>query len=382
MLALVDGVVCTGDEVLRDRAVLVGNGRIEDIVASSSVPAGVREVSVGGGFVAPGLVDLQVNGGGDVLLNDEPTVAGVRAIVAAHRRLGTTSVMPTLVSASNPSIEGAIDAVGGALAEEAPGLLGLHVEGPFISPERPGAHDPAQIRAMSSADAERLASLDAPTLVTLAPECVEPALVERLVAGGVVVSAGHSSAGPDDLDAAVGRGVRMVTHLYNAMSGIRAREPGLAGAALADDRVACGLIADGHHVAPAALSMALRCKPSGALFLVSDAMPPVGGRATRFTLDGREIEVRDGRCVAPDGGLAGSAASLAECVAHLVAGAGVEVPEALRMASTVPADVIGLGGEVGRLLPGRAADIVVVGERGELRLVMEAGQLARRSSCR
>ena len=214
---------------------------------------------------------------------------------------------------------------------------------------------------MTGADADLLCSLDAPTLVTLAPECVEPALVERLVAGGVVVSAGHSSATPADLSAAAARGVSLVTHLYNAMSGIRAREPGLAGAALAEDRVACGLIADGHHVAAGAAGDGAALQAAGrALPRVSDAMPPVGGSATRFALGGREIEVRDGRCVAPDGGLAGSAASLAECVAHLVTLGEVSVVDALRMASTVPADLIGVGGEFGRLVPGRVADLIVV----------------------
>ncbi len=376
VVALVGGAVCTGEEVLRDRAVVVADGCIEDIVSAEAVPAGARVVRVEG-LVAPGLVDLQVNGGGDVLLNDALTLDGVRAIVRAHRRLGTAGVMTTLVSASRACIEGAVGAVRAALAGGVAGLVGLHVEGPFISPERPGAHDPAQIRAMTGADAELLCSLDAPTLVTLAPECVEPALVERLLAGGVVVSAGHSSATPTDLSAAAARGVSLVTHLYNAMSGIRAREPGLAGAALAEDRVACGLIADGHHVAPAPLAMALRCKPPGGLFLVSDAMPPVGGSATRFALGGREIEVRDGRCVAPDGGLAGSAASLADCMAQLVTLGEVSVVDALRMASTVPADLIGVGGEFGRLVPGRVADLIVVDERGELRLVMAAGRIVR-----
>ena len=373
-VALVDAVVCTGDAVLAGHAVVVEDGRIASIVATEEAPGHVPAVAVDGAYVAPGLVDLQVNGGGDVLLNDEPSPEGVAAIVAAHRRLGSTGVMPTLISASGDTIDAAIEAVRAGLRDGLPGLLGLHVEGPFLAPEKAGIHDRRQLRSMTRADADRLASLDAPTLVTLAPERVEPSLIERLVEGGVHVAAGHSAAEPPDLEAAVGSGLRFVTHLFNAMSGIRARQPGLAGAALADDRVACGLIADGHHVASSAIRIALRCKPAGGLFLVSDAMPPVGGHRDGFRIAGRQITVRDGRCLSPDGVLAGSAAALADCVRHVV-GLGLAVPEALRMASTVPADLIGLGARVGRLAPGRAADLVVVGADGGLQRVMIAGRL-------
>jgi N-acetylglucosamine-6-phosphate deacetylase len=372
-VALVDAVVCTGDAVLVEHAVVVEDGSIAAIVPVDSVPRGVQTVAVDGAYVAPGLVDLQVNGGGDVLLNDAPTAEGVAAIVAAHRRLGSTGVMPTLISAPRETIGAALEAVRAGVRDRVPGLLGLHVEGPFLAPERAGIHDARQIRPMTGEDAELLASLDAPTLVTLAPERVDHRLLERLVAGGVHVAAGHSAAEPADLDVAARAGLRLVTHLFNAMSGIGARRPGLAGAALADDRVACGLIADGHHVSPAAIEIALRCKPPGGLFLVSDAMPAVGGSEERFAIGGTPITVRDGRCVSADGVLAGSAASLADCVRHLVR-LEVEVPDALRMASTIPADLVGLGDRVGRLAPGRVADLVVIGGDGGLRGVMLQGR--------
>jgi N-acetylglucosamine-6-phosphate deacetylase len=253
------------------------------------------------------------------------------------------------------------------------GCLGLHVEGPFIDAGHPGIHDPALIRPMTERDAGRLARLGARGLVTLAPERVEARHLARLARAGVHLAAGHSGAGPDALDGAVRAGLRLVTHLYNAMSPLRAREPGLTGAALADDRVACGLIADGHHVSEAAIRVALRCKPAGRLFLVSDAMPPVGSRIERFRLAGREISVRGGRCVAADGTLAGAAVPLAHGVRHL-ASLGVRVPEALRMASTVPADCIGAGGVAGRIAAGRLADLVVVDERGGVQRVILAGE--------
>jgi len=316
--AFTGGVVCTGDAVLAGHAVLVEDGRIAGVVRD--VPPGAEVLDVDGAFLAPGLVDLQVNGGGDVLLNDSPTPDGVARIVAAHRRLGSTTVMPTLVTSDDATIDAALAAVRDGLRAGLPGLLGLHLEGPFIDPGHPGVHDRAQIRAMTEADVRRLTSLGAPTIVTLAPEHVPPALIAALVAGGVHVAAGHSGAGPAELAAAVDAGASLVTHLYNAMSGLRAREPGLIGAALVEDRVACGLIADGYHVDAATLRLALRAKPRGRLFLVSDAMPPAGGRETRFMLAGEPIEVRDGRLVRSDGRLAGSTACLAECVANLAAG--------------------------------------------------------------
>jgi N-acetylglucosamine-6-phosphate deacetylase len=373
VLALVDAVVCTGDLVLPEHAVLIDGDQVSAVVPAGEVPSEAEAVALGGAYIAPGLVDLQVNGGGDLLLTDDPTPATLARIVNAHRRLGSTSVVPTLISSDGGTMEAAVAAARAAIGDRLPGCVGLHVEGPFLNPDEAGIHDPRQMRRMTAEDADLLASLNAPMIVTLAPERVEPSLVERLAAAGVVVSAGHSDAEEADLDAAVARGLRLVTHLYNAMSGLRARQPGLVGAALSDDRVACGLIADGHHVASSAIRVALRCKRPGGLFLVSDAMPPVGGRVTSFRIADVEIIVRDGRCLSTDGVLAGSAASLADCVHH-IARLRVPVPDALRMASTVPADLIGLGGEIGRIAPGRVADLVVVDAAGRVSRVMIAGR--------
>ena len=370
VLALAGGIVCTGDAVLPGHAVLVAGDRIADVVDVAHIPRDAERVELDGAFVAPGLVDLQVNGGGDVLLEDEPTAEGVAAIAAAHRALGTTALLPTLISPSNAAIAAAAAAVGAARAAGVPGVLGLHVEGPFLNPLHPGAHPPERLRPLTAGDAGLLAGLGVPTLVTLAPEVVAPELLARLAAAGLHLAAGHSAADAAALDRAVGHGLRLVTHLFNAMSGFRAREPGLIGAALADDRVACGLIADGRHVAEAALRVALRAKPPGKLFLVSDAMPPVGGRTATFRLGAAEVAAHDALRARP----VGSASPLAGGVRTLAA-LGVPVPEALRMASTVPADVLGLGGEVGRLRRGRRADVVVAGADGRLLRVMAGGRL-------
>jgi N-acetylglucosamine-6-phosphate deacetylase len=369
-IALTGATVCTGDAVLAGHAVLVEGRQVAGVVPERDVPAGAERLACDGAYLAPGLVDLQVNGGGGVLLDDDPTPGAVARIVAAHRRLGSTSVLPTLTSTPDAVLAAAVEAA----ATPVTGSLGLHVEGPFLDPAHAGIHDRALIRPMTGADAERLARLGPRGLVTLAPERVDPRSIARLARAGVHLAAGHSGAGPDALGAAVEAGLRLVTHLFNAMSGLRAREPGLAGAALADDRVACGLIADGHHVSDPAIRVALRCKPAGRLFLVSDAMPPVGSSDARFRLGGRDISVRAGRCVAADGTLAGAAVPLAHGVRHLV-GLGVPVPEALRMASTVPADLVGAGGAAGRIAAGRLADLVVVDERGSVERVIAAGEV-------
>ena len=241
VLALVGGIVCTGDAVLPGHAVLVegepDRGRRPRRATSRR---GAEVVELDGAFAAPGLVDLQVNGGGDVLLEDEPTAEGVAAIAAAHRALGTTALLPTLISPSNEAIAAAAAAVRAARDAGVPGVLGLHVEGPFLNPLHAGAHPPERLRPLTPDDADLLAGLGVPTLVTLAPEMVAPELLARLAAAGVHLAAGHSAADAAALDRAVGHGLRLVTHLFNAMSGFRARDPGLIGAALADDRVACG----------------------------------------------------------------------------------------------------------------------------------------------
>ena len=369
VLALVEGIVCTGDAVLPGHAVLLDGDRIAGVVPAAQVPRGAELVELDGAYLAPGLVDLQVNGGGDVLLEDAPGRRGRRdrrgPPLARHYAL-----LPTLISPDNATIAAAAAAVRAAHQAGVPGVLGLHVEGPYLTPHHRGAHPPARIRSLTAADAELLAGLGVPTLVTLAPEVVEPELLRRLAAAGVHLAAGHSGADAAALDRAVDGGLRLVTHLFNAMSGFRARDPGLIGAALADDRVACGVIADGRHVSATALRVALRAKPPGRLFLVSDAMPPVGGRRPAFPLGEAVVEPHDVRRAAP----VGSASPLAAGVATLVA-LGVAVPEALRMASTVPADLLGLGREAGRLEAGRRADLVVAGEDGRLQRVVAGGRL-------
>ncbi|HET9069403.1 MAG TPA: N-acetylglucosamine-6-phosphate deacetylase [Amaricoccus sp.] len=356
-------------------ALVVEAGRVAAILPPDEAPEGER-VPLAGGVLAPGFVDLQVNGGGGVMLNDHPTLDGIRTICAAHARLGTTGLLPTLITDTPEVTRAAVAAGLDAAAEGVPGFLGLHLEGPHLDPRRKGAHDPRLIRPMDTDDlaflveaAGRLPAL----VVTLAPASATPAQIRALAEAGAVVSLGHSEATAAEAAAAFAAGARMVTHLFNAMSQLGNREPGLVGAALDAEGVRAGLIADGVHVAPASMRAALAAKRgTDGIFLVTDAMAVAGTDLDAFTLNGRQILRRDGRLTLADGTLAGADLDFATAIRVLV-GAGVTLAGALRMATAVPAAAIGRD-DLGRLAPGGPADLVHLDDGLALRGVWRAGR--------
>ena len=357
--AVAADAVFDGEVLHRDHAVVVEDDSILRLIPAGNVPPSipVRRLPQGV-WLAPGFIDVQVNGGGDVLFNDAPTAHGIAAIVAAHRRFGTTTLLPTLITDTPDKMRAARDAVAAAMRHE-PGVLGIHFEGPFLSPERPGVHDPRLIRIP---DADDLDFLRQPgpgvTVVTLAPERVPADFVAALVKAGVRVCLGHSAASYDETRAALAEGLAGFTHLFNAMPPLLARAPGPAAAALEAASAWYGLIVDGVHVAPAMLCLALR--GAGRPMLVTDAMPPVGGRGSGFRLYGDEIAVAEGRCVRADGTLAGSALDMATAVGNCVRLLGLALPDALRLASAAPATFLGLENRLGFLKPGRRADMVAL----------------------
>lgn len=358
-LALAGTKLVTPDRVLEDRALLVADGGITGVVDDDAVPADHELIDLGGGWLMPGFIDTQVNGGGDVLFNDTPTVAGVRAIAEAHRRFGTTGLLPTLISDDPDVVEAALRAVDQAIQQGVPGVLGIHVEGPHLNPEKRGIHDASKFTLLTDDVIDRLTRpISGIRLVTIAPELAPPGAIRRLVQGGVVVSAGHSMAGYSDTRAALLEGLSAFTHLFNAMTQLGSREPGMVGAALEDRSSRFGLIVDGLHVHAATLRLALAARGVDGAMLVTDAMPPVGGVAARFMLMGREIRVEDGTCRGPDGTLAGSALSMAQAVRNAWDWLGLSIAEVSRMASANPASLLGLGHRLGALLPGHRADLV------------------------
>jgi len=351
--------VFDGMVVHRNAAVVIADGHVAGIVPRSDLPPAMTVRTLpDGAWLAPGFIDLQVNGGGDVLFNDAPTQASITAIAAAHRKFGTTGLLPTFISDTPDKTSDAIAAVA-MLVDRNPSVLGIHLEGPFLSPEKPGVHDPRVLRAPT---AEDLKTLTRPRkgamLVTLAPEQVPDGFIRQLTAAGIRVSLGHSMATYTEARAAMAEGATGVTHLFNAMRPLASREGGLIAAALESPDAWFGMIVDGIHVDPAMLRLALR----GAAhpMLVTDAMPPVGGTRPSFTLAGEEITVRDGRCVRRDGALAGALLDMSAAVRNCVRLLGLPLEAALRLASSHPADFIGLGHVLDRLAPHYRADMVAL----------------------
>ena len=363
--ALVNGRVLHDGALVEGLAVIVDGDRIAHVVGHDDARvAGATRHDLGGNLLLPGFIDTQVNGGGGVLFNDAPSVATIRAIGAAHRRFGTTGFLPTLISDDLDVIEEALRAVRDAIsaadpAARVPGVLGIHIEGPFLNPERKGVHDPAKLRAL---DAAAIKLLTLPTggrtMVTLAPEMTTPASIGELSAAGIIVSAGHTNATCAEVRSALAHGLRGFTHLFNAMSQLGSREPGVVGAALEDEASYCGIIVDGQHVDPVALRLALRCKPLERFMLVSDAMSNIGNGDRDFILQGRRISVRDGKLLDEDGTLAGADLTMAGAVANAVKLLGVELAHAARMASANPAAFLRLDAALGRIAPGYRASLV------------------------
>ena len=362
MKALVGARVFDGGAIRDGLAVLIEGENVAGLVPGSDIPSGVEQTAIGG-LLAPGFVDLQVNGGGGVLFNATPTVDAIRAIGAAHRLYGTTGFLATFITDSTEKMAQAIEATRRALAEKVHGLLGLHLEGPFLNPAKRGIHDAQWVRTPNQGDLALLKELPAGrTLVTLAPEQAPPDLIERLTKAGVIVAAGHTDADYDQAMAGFARGVTGVTHLFNAMTPLTSRAPGMVGAALDRKPAWCGLIVDGHHVHPASLRAVIAAKPKGTMILVSDAMPPAAGGPKSFDLGGRPIRAEGGRLVGADGTLAGADLDMARAVANAVSMVGLDVEEALRMASLYPARAIGLN-DRGRIAVGQRADLVLLDDK-------------------
>jgi N-acetylglucosamine-6-phosphate deacetylase len=349
--------VFDGDTVHRDSAVVIDSGRVVAIVPRAELSSAMPVYkATPGAWLAPGFIDVQVNGGGDVLFNDAPTSASIARMVAAHRRFGTTSLLPTLISDTPEQTRAALHAVE-EIAPREPAVLGIHLEGPFLSPDKPGVHDPAMLRRPTPDDLAQLtARRSTKVMMTLAPEQVPKGFIADLVAGGVHVSIGHTMATYAQTKLALQEGARGFTHLFNAMRGLDSREPGPIAAALEAKNAWFGMIVDGAHVDPAMLRLALRghARP----MLVTDAMPPVGGQRGSFVLVGHEVRVKGQACVREDGTLAGAALNMAQAVRNSVTLLQVPLTTALQFASANPADFIGLGDTLGRLRPGYRADVV------------------------
>ena len=362
-LAVTGGRIFDGSTFVEDRALLVADGRIVAIVPAHQVPAGTTEIDASGMIVSPGFIDLQVNGGGGVLFNNDPTVGGIQTICSAHARFGTTALMATLITDTPEVGASAISAGIEAHRQRVPGFLGLHLEGPHLSVARKGTHDPSLIRPMTDIDLARLidaAGLFGKAIATIAPESVSCEQVTRLVEAGYVVSLGHTDTKASTATAYVAAGASMTTHLFNAMSQMVNREAGLVGTALADGRLSSGMIADGFHIDPTVMQVALHAKQGpGRIFLVTDAMSTIGTDQTSFELTGRQVYRSGGRLTLADGTLAGADIDMLSCVLFVHERLGVPLGEAINMASRYAAEAVGCATK-GHLAAGMDADFLLL----------------------
>ena len=343
-------------------ALIIKNSKVVEIIPEEKVDPKTEQIVLAGGLLTPGFVDLQVNGGGGVLFNDNPSLENLKTICEAHAKLGSTSIMPTLISDSPEVKKRAISTITDALDKQVNGLVGLHLEGPHLALARKGAHEERFIRPMNEFDClelESLANKISKLMLTIAPEAVSPQQITRLSKAGAIISLGHTDCTFNQAAEAVDAGATCATHLFNAMSPFGSREPGLVGAVLDSGRLFSGIIADGFHVNKASINLALRAKKGpGALFLVSDSMSTVGSDQKHFFLNDRLITRSQGKLILEDGTLAGADIHLSGAVKYMVNEVGISQDDAIRMASLIPAKVLGLESEIGCLLPDTQADFL------------------------
>jgi N-acetylglucosamine-6-phosphate deacetylase len=372
--ALTGARVFDGEAFHSDAAVLIEGSKIVALVPRHEIPHGAKLVSLDGGLLAPGFIDVQVNGGGGALLNDRPSVDVVKTIANSHRHFGTTGLLPTVITDAPTVIAAAIKAVRQARAEGLSEVLGIHIEGPFLDPVRKGAHDPKFIRPMTKEDVEMLGSANCgEVLLTVAPNRVSPEMIRILVANGVRVSLGHSDATYAETQAALAAGATSFTHLFNAMSQMTGREPGMVGAALSDVESFIGVIADGHHVHGSMLKLAFSVTPARRFMLVSDAMPPAAGGPDAFVLQDRTVTRSNGRLQLADGTLAGSNLTMDEAVRYAHYRLDVPLETALQMASRNPACFLGCN-DLGRLKTGTRANLVHLDDQLRVRQTWVEGK--------
>jgi len=350
----------TGDEVLYNKAILIDGNRIERTLDIDNVPKEIEVLDAEGLNVAPGFIDIQVNGAGGKLFTDEPDEDCIRTMFNAQKRFGTTNFLPTLMSTSVEKMLRAINTVKSLVESRKFGVLGLHLEGPYFNENKIGVHDKRYVRKMSASEIELIVKQGkgAVKVFTVAPEAIDESHIRKITQAGIIVSAGHTNATYNQTAQAFRSGMTSVTHIFNAMSQLTAREPGVVGAALDYEKVWAGIIADGLHVDIACIRVCKRIK-GARLILVTDSMPPVGSNISSFKLGELEVLYSDGKCVTKDGVLGGSALDMATAVRNCVQKAGIPMSEALRMASTYPAEFLGVDGELGKIKPGYVANLVI-----------------------
>lgn len=376
MFALTNCRIYTGYEVLQEHALAIAGQYIQAVVPTAELPADCERIDLAGASVAPGFIDLQLNGCGGVMFNDAIAPATLDVMHQTNLRSGTTSFLPTLITTSDDDMRAAMAVVQAYRHHHPHSVLGLHLEGPYLNPKRRGIHNGEYVRSPDAVmiDAIVQAGPETVRLVTLAPEMAPATILQQLSQAGIVVSGGHTNATYDEAMAGFCQGVTMVTHLFNAMSPWQSRQPGMVGAALHQADAYAGIIADGHHVHFASIALAYQLK-GDRLFLVTDATPPAGTELESFIIGGQRVSYRDGKCVSAEGTLGGSALTMIEAIANCVNHVGISLPAALRMASLYPAQAINIADQYGQLKPGYVANVAIFDDDLTILGVVDRGQL-------
>jgi N-acetylglucosamine-6-phosphate deacetylase len=376
MYALTNSSLYTGTRILQQHALLIQENRIVEIMATANLPTDCPQVDLQGLNISPGFIDLQLNGCGGVMFNDAIAASTLDIMHQTNRRSGTTSFLPTLITAPDVDMEAAMEVVQRYRRDHPHSVLGLHLEGPYLNPKRKGIHNGAYVRLpeRSMLAAIAAAGPEVVRLVTLAPEQVTATEIRMLVEAGITVSAGHTNATYEEATGGFAAGVTMATHLFNAMSPWQSRSPGMVGAVLSHPQVYAGIIADGHHVHYTSIALAKQLK-GDKLFLVTDATPPAGAPVESFHIGGHEVFYREGKCVSAEGTLGGSALTMNEAIANCVSYVGIPLDETIRMATLYPAQALGMDDKLGYLAPGYLADLAIWDEAIAIAGVVDQGRL-------
>ena len=379
--ALLGSQIFCGERFYDDHALLVEGKSIVDIVDKNNTPDNFNKIELDQGILAPGFIDLQVNGGGGVLFNNSPNKESLNTIIKAHQYFGTTSIMPTVISDSLEVLEQCIKTVTEEIKNNS-SLLGIHIEGPFFNTKYRGVHQKQYISAINSDYLNLFESLKGfPVMLTLAPECISSQQLKHLTSLGIKTLAGHSDATYDELDDAIKNGLDGFTHLFNAMGQISAREPGVVGSALHFENTFASIIVDLHHVHPSLIQLAYQLKPTGKLFFISDSMATINHGKPSFELYDEVVNESDGRLVNSEGKLAGSSITQIDAVKNAYQKCNIPLNQALAMASRYPAEYLGIENHLGSLKPGYRADLVHFDSNFKVHNVWVSGkQINRKSS--
>ncbi|RCW26962.1 N-acetylglucosamine 6-phosphate deacetylase [Vibrio parahaemolyticus] len=374
MYALSNCKIYTGSDVLTDHAVIIENDLIQSIVPVAELPQGIEVKDLAGSNLSPGFIDLQLNGCGGVMLNDAITPETMQIMHEANLKSGCTSFLPTLITSSDEDMRTAISAAREYHNQYQNQSLGLHLEGPYLNVAKKGIHNVDFIRPSDESMIDLIcANADIIAKVTLAPEQNDPEHIARLKAAGIVVSIGHTNATYAEARKGFEAGITFATHLFNAMTPMVGREPGVVGAIYDTPDVYAGIIADGFHVDYTNIRIAHKIKGEK-LVLVTDATAPAGANIDHFIFVGKKVYYRDGKCVDENGTLGGSALTMIEAVQNSVEHAGIALDEALRMATLYPATAIGVEDRLGRVRKGMVANLTIFDRDFKVKATVVNGQ--------